>query len=85
MSSSNDEEPTSPQGVDAKAEAGCPVAHDSAAADAVRGLDSIVTVLGSVSAGLAVIGAIVGVSFLDETDSQPPPPAQRPPPTRESG
>jgi hypothetical protein len=29
-------------------------------------------------------GAIVGVSFLDETDSQPPPPAQ-PPPTRESG
>ena len=33
MSSTNDEEPTSPQGVDAKAEAGCPVAHDSAAAD----------------------------------------------------
>ena len=33
MSSTKDEEPTSPQGVDAKAEAGCPVAHDSAAAD----------------------------------------------------
>ncbi|RPE75244.1 MULTISPECIES: methyl-accepting chemotaxis protein [unclassified Frondihabitans] len=30
--------------------------YDSAAADAVRGLDSIVTVLGSVSAGLAVTG-----------------------------
>ena len=33
MSNNKDEEPTSPQGVDAKAEAGCPVAHDSAAAD----------------------------------------------------
>ena len=33
MSSTNDGEPTSPQGVDAKTEAGCPVAPDSAAAD----------------------------------------------------
>ena len=33
MSDSKDDEPTSPQGVDAKAEAGCPVAPDSAAAD----------------------------------------------------
>ena len=32
MSSTKDEDPTSPQGVDAKAEAGCPVARDSAAA-----------------------------------------------------
>ncbi|MEJ7734835.1 MAG: PilZ domain-containing protein [Polyangiaceae bacterium] len=30
-------------------------------------------------------GAIVGVSFLDDTDSQPPPPAPPAPPTRESG
>ena len=33
MSSTRDDEPTSPQGVDAKAEAGCPVAHDSVTAD----------------------------------------------------
>src|SRR6187551_3762069 len=33
MSSTKDDEPTSPQGVDAKAEAGCPVAHDSVTAD----------------------------------------------------
>ena len=33
MSGTKDDEPTSPQGVDAKAEAGCPVAHDSVTAD----------------------------------------------------
>ena len=32
MSGTKDDEPTSPQGVDAKAEAGCPVAHDSVTA-----------------------------------------------------
>src|SRR3954463_3399187 len=32
MSDTQDNAPTSPQGVDRKAEAGCPVAHDSAAA-----------------------------------------------------
>ena len=32
MSGTKDDEPTSPQGVDAKAEAGCPVANDSATA-----------------------------------------------------
>src|SRR3954466_11812710 len=32
MSDTQDNGPTSPQGVDRKAEAGCPVAHDSAAA-----------------------------------------------------
>ena len=33
MSGTKDDEPTSPQAVDAKAEAGCPVAHDSVTAD----------------------------------------------------
>ena len=33
MSGTKDDEPTSPQGVDAKVEAGCPVAHDSVTAD----------------------------------------------------